>query len=83
MVKLSYLPGTLFSCRACYNFGGRARRARSRKILISGLPLRPMLWPLILRFCLKLVQYAWIWAILLRFEPYCLDLGYWAEFESK
>ena len=40
MVKLILLPGTLFSCRARYNFGGcarAARRARSEKILISGL----------------------------------------------
>ena len=40
MVKLRLLPGTLFSCRARFNFGGRARRARSEKILISGLIIR-------------------------------------------
>ena len=40
MVKLILLPGTLSSCRARYNFGGRARRARSEEILISGLVIK-------------------------------------------
>ena len=30
-----------------------------------------------------LSHFAWIWAILLRFGLYCLDLGYLAEFGSE
>ena len=33
--------------------------------------------------CLNLGHFAWIWAILLRFGLYRLDLGYLAEFGSE
>ena len=34
-------------------------------------------------FWQDLDHFAWIWAILLRFGPYHLDLGYLAEFGSE
>ena len=36
-----------------------------------------------LEFEMNLGYDAWIWAILLRFGPYCLDLGYLAAFGSE
>ena len=49
------------------------------------MDLRPELgisgkiWAILLGFR----HYAWNWAILLRFGPYCLDLGYLAELGSE
>ena len=37
----------------------------------------------ILAVLLDLDHYAWIWAILLKFGPYCLDLGNLVEFGSE
>ena len=49
-------------------------------------PLRPILWPPIPRFWPDLGHFAWIWAIMLGFGPFCLDLGHiawiWAIWQN-